>query len=72
MTDKMKIELKKEMLEDLANTYYNNFVRTEDLKMIEKTIYRYERNLALFEEYNAETWDEIEKTIDKPLNLCYN
>jgi len=65
MTDKIKIELKKEMLKDLANTYYNNFVRTEDLKMIERTIYKYERNLALFEEYNAETWDEIDKKIEE-------
>ena len=61
MTDKMKIELKKEMLEDLADTYYNNFVRTKDLIIIEKTIHKYERDLALFEEYNAETWDEIDE-----------
>ena len=65
MTDKMKIELKKEMLEDLADTYYNNFVRTKDLTIIEKTIRKYERDLALFEEYNAETWIEIDEKIEK-------
>lgn len=65
MTDKMKIELKKEMLTDLANTYYNSFIETKDLKMIERTIFKYESNLAFFEKYSAENWDEIEKKIEE-------
>lgn len=68
MTDKMRIELKKEMLQDLAQTYYDNFYESKELDIIEKRISAYDRQLYWFKKYNVETWEEVEKKVEKKLD----
>lgn len=61
MTDKAKVELKLEMLEDLIVTYNANFCHTKDRDIIEKRIDVYKGTLKMFIDYGVETWDEMEK-----------
>lgn len=65
MTDKMKIEIKAELLKDLIQTINSGeYKNSEMFRVFASQLFAYKNQLELFEQYNSENWDEMFEKIE--------
>lgn len=65
MTQKEKIEIKLEIINDLLNSLYNIDSGKDLHKLLDTQAFQYESQLNLLKKYNVSSFEEAEKKLEE-------
>ena len=65
MTQKEKIEIKLEIINDLLDNLYNIDGSKDLHKLLDTQAFQYESQINLLEKYNASSFEEVEKKLEE-------